>query len=351
MLLTLLLASSLRSCESSAPIPPSSYYTWAVVSNSTQTGQQPMTEVWSIGQLVAVDSSQNVSCRFAIQDLYPTQKPYTSTVVANFTSREELSLVVNQNGAESNCSSSTVSTNLIGYTWWIVPSPDILGLMAFDGYELVDRINTSAWTTAYRSDGQIIMLKWNVAVGSNVPMLYTNQTQFVGANRTTTLTTAFEGFKEFGGGFPSQCFISASDCEDAPKVCVANRAVSPDEVQAALSWVCGQENCTAINPGGDHFYPNILYPHADYAFDEWYQTHRTSPSGCSFNGAAYLVPCNRTKCVMCNASSSATEQQIEQALAWLCSVNGLQDCSAIQPGGSHFYPNTTRESEIDIEST
>ena len=62
----------------------------------------------------------------------------------------------------------------------------------------------------------------------------------------------------------------------------------------ALSWLCGQRalaGCAAINPGGDHYQPNTIRDHANWAFEQWYtQTPAGDKSyaSCFFASGAYL---------------------------------------------------------------
>jgi len=62
----------------------------------------------------------------------------------------------------------------------------------------------------------------------------------------------------------------------------------------ALNYICGPANidCSPINQGGDHYLPNDLISHANWAFNEYYQKNKkTGGAGaCSFGGIAELVP-------------------------------------------------------------
>jgi len=42
---------------------------------------------------------------------------------------------------------------------------------------------------------------------------------------------------------------------------------------------------------------------------------------------------------VCNAKPGTSDQQLINALSWVCGAGGL-DCSPINPGGAHYIPNT-----------
>ena len=131
-------------------------------------------------------------------------------------------------------------------------------------------------------------------------------------------------------------------------ICVADRSKSPSVLGGALSYACstGDVNCAPINQGGAEFYPNTIYAHCDYAFNQYYVAHESGGSAsCSFNGAAYLVNCT-TNCVKCVNKPTATNQQLLNTLGYLCGpgVGQLGElCVAIRPGGAAYFPNTTRD--------
>lgn len=54
------------------------------------------------------------------------------------------------------------------------------------------------------------------------------------------------------------------------------------------------------------------------------------------------LTCSRSKAKTCCVKSSATDEQLQNALTWACSSSGL-DCAPINPGGAHYEPNTVRD--------
>ena len=137
--------------------------------------------------------------------------------------------------------------------------------------------------------------------------------------------------------------VVVSDSSASPVRCVASPSATPSALYAAVDWVCGVEGCGAIQANGSHFYPNTIVAHATYAFDEYYRAHASQgPAACNFGGAGELVNCNVSAAATCNATSEASDSALQEALDWACSQRGVQDCAPIMPGGSHFYPNTTR---------
>ncbi|CAM6082905.1 unnamed protein product [Calypogeia fissa] len=76
--------------------------------------------------------------------------------------------------------------------------------------------------------------------------------------------------------------------------CVANSAATPQDLQQALDWACGNGgvNCSATLVGGPCYLPNTLPSHASWVFNAYYQMVSNAPNSCYFNGAAEIVSYN-----------------------------------------------------------
>lgn len=75
--------------------------------------------------------------------------------------------------------------------------------------------------------------------------------------------------------------------------CTCIPSAKDADLISALSWVCGpgKVDCSAINPGGSHFNPNDAVDHANYAFNAFYQAHKSDGfETCFFGGNAYVKP-------------------------------------------------------------
>eukprot|EP00755_Sulcionema_specki_P004769 Sspe_Gene.30935::Locus_15286_Transcript_2_2_Confidence_0.750_Length_1602::g.30935::m.30935/K09668/LARGE; glycosyltransferase-like protein LARGE len=110
-------------------------------------------------------------------------------------------------------------------------------------------------------------------------------------------------------------FSSASLSENS--VCIANRDSSQQAVLGALEWVCSQDH-PAVNCTNIRYFPSRLMERADWAFDRWYQAHRSEQGeeACDFGGSGRIVECDPSP-KRCAVRSGATDEEIQSGLEWV----------------------------------
>ncbi|KAE8668098.1 Type 1 membrane protein, putative isoform 1 [Hibiscus syriacus] len=72
--------------------------------------------------------------------------------------------------------------------------------------------------------------------------------------------------------------------------CVAKPSVPDPIIQEDMNYACGSgADCDSIQPSGSCFHPDILYAHASYAFNSYWQRTKYGGGTCEFGGTAILV--------------------------------------------------------------
>jgi len=107
------------------------------------------------------------------------------------------------------------------------------------------------------------------------------------------ITWAFDGFSDLIPPEAYQCTAPKIVCTQSNDICQAKRGLDPDLLGAQLQWVCqpNRVDCTPINPYGDHFQPNNVEAHCNWAFNTYYQANKylEGSYACDFNGVAQLI--------------------------------------------------------------
>ncbi|BBN01606.1 protein MpGH17.4 [Marchantia polymorpha subsp. ruderalis] len=101
---------------------------------------------------------------------------------------------------------------------------------------------------------------------------------------TATTPPATDPKDSAGSPATSQPFVTAGTW------CIANPAATPETLQPALDYACGQggADCALIQAGAACYLPNSLHDHSSYAFNQYYQTHKKTGGTCDFGGTAQL---------------------------------------------------------------
>ena len=88
--------------------------------------------------------------------------------------------------------------------------------------------------------------------------------------------------------------VPALAAPPTPANCTSLKSAADDDLITALGWVCGpggKVDCSSINTGGSHFFPNDAVHHANYAFTQFYHAHASNGyDTCFFGGNAAVSP-------------------------------------------------------------
>jgi len=138
---------------------------------------------------------------------------------------------------------------------------------------------------------------WFTTEGEKLPCLITLTDTT--SNPFLIQSFAFDGMTvNIPSSAMQKCQFPRTTCIGDNYVCNVKKNADTVAVVKALQWVCGSGalDCTPINQGGDHYFPNDLKSHANWAFNEYYQNNKDKQgnSACNFGGTAELVPPSNT---------------------------------------------------------
>jgi len=266
---------------------PPKFYSWMVVSVTRPGVPQPL---YSKGQMIAFDLSNKYACRFKQQNLLNLTAVRPSDYCdANTKYHYEVADTSGGQGLNPPCEKSVPLTAgsfvPIQYPQQFIQTAIFMGKVP---------VNQKMCNHFYAPSVTVAGSLFQIDVFSD-DNGYPCQIGLTSVKTTDVVTYAFDGFAEvIPGGIP--CDVAKLLCPERTWTCQVNPSATPQALQAALSWVCGVEDCSPINPGGSHYFPNTLKDHCNWAFDTYYINQRLSQGSyaCDFAGAAVLAPPNLT---------------------------------------------------------
>jgi len=274
----------------SAQPPPTSptsfppiWYTWVVTSVIKSGVTKPL---YDYGQLIAYDSVNQWSCRLGQQDLL-TPTPNRPVDYCDY--KAEMHYSIPYTTPNTTCSNSVVVT---GNLSTVVYPAEYLAAAKYYGVDKVNQLNCNHFSAA-----SILINGANLQmdVWTDTKTGYPCEISTIDLATTIITTWAFDGFNTIlPPNSVNQCLVAKILCAESNWVCNAKPGTTDQLLINALSWVCGAGNlnCGPINPGGDHYLPNTPIDHANWAFNAYYLTWRTTqgPGACDFGGIAQIIP-------------------------------------------------------------
>lgn len=263
---------------------PQQWHTWVVTSVKVANATDPQ---YNQGRLIMFDGINQVACRYWEQNLVnlstTRQADYCDYSVAKH-------YIMSDTKADSVCS-SIVPIN--GTLSRLAYPPDFVSTAKFLGVNHVGQLDCNHFfaPAIKLSDGQYVQMDVWTDVGLGLPC----QISTLNIKTNEITTWAFDGFAlAIPHQAIQQCSIPKIMCAEPDWVCHAKRTADPGVLGSALGWTCsdGKIDCTPINPGGDHYYPNTLMDHCDWAFNQYYLQHRYNQGidACDFGGVGEIVP-------------------------------------------------------------
>jgi len=156
----------------------------------------------------------------------------------------------------------------------------------------VNKVNQKNCNHFFARPVTIDGIAYQMDVWTSVANDYPCQIAMQDISEQITTTWAFDGFDKFIPPSSQLCYAAKIQCPQANWTCNVKKGASNSALSSALGWVCGNQDCSPIQPGGSHFQPNTLMDHCNWAFNEYFTTWKMQQGygACSFNGVAELVP-------------------------------------------------------------
>jgi len=273
------------------PVPPAVWppvwHTWVtinVVDANTQSS------IFTKGQLIAFDLENSNVCRYEQQMLYPASD-IRGVDTCNWQTGYHYG--IQSKDENVNCTAKiSLNTTLQQLVW----PTTFLNATKYMGTDKMAGVICNHWlATNIIIEGKIQQMDVWTTVDNGYPC----QIVLWEMAKSLHTTWSFDGFTNFIPPEAECCSAAKLLCLYPDWVCRAKRGLDPDLLGEQLQWVCDPDrlNCTAINPYGDHFLPNTVEDHCDWAFNAYYQENRADQGtfACDFGGNAELVSPNQPK--------------------------------------------------------
>jgi len=266
---------------------PSKFYSWVVVSVTRPGIDKPML---SQGQLIAFDSATQYSCRYQEQNLINATVTRSSDYCDGAKGMHYV--VIDATGVYGPNPPCNATIKLPGKLMPPQYPQDFLQNAKFLGVVKVNQKSCNHfYAPSVYGTGKTEFQMDLFSDSDGQPCQISIQNK----DNTDITTWAFDGFSpNIPPGIP--CDVPQLLCAERSWTCQAAPGATPSQLQSALSWVCGVQDCGPINPGGSHYYPNTLTDHCGWAFNNYYLNNRLQQGGgaCNFSGNAVLAPPNTT---------------------------------------------------------
>jgi len=234
----------------------------------------------NFGQVISVSGDGNWSCRTQQSELL---KP-ADKVPGDFCEYSAHNRSHRSDTRQAAQGGSCTTSALDGALPKLAFPKAVLDKFMFLGVDKVNQKMCNHWTALGVSPG--VDIDFWASVNDSFPCEISQRRSLTGGNWDIT-TWAFDGFNTVIPHDTIEECMSLK-CGAKPLKCAAKENVTDEQLGGALGWVCDPQNldCTPIQPGGDHYQPNTLTDHCNWAFEAFYSQGKGS---CDFGGVAELT--------------------------------------------------------------
>jgi len=295
-LLFLALLFYVNNCQQVPTRFPGTWHTWVVT--TVKRGDNPI-PIYDDGRLIMFDGINGVTCRYLEENLVNISNA-RGFDYCDYNSGKHY--FMDDNSPTSECSGILQLTAPLAV---LVFPQDFIRTAKFLGVDPVGKLYCNHFyaenvLVGSQYEHMDVWVEWSTGLPCQISTVNPLSKELI--------NWAFDGFTTIiPDQAVAQCSIPLIMCAKKNWLCKTKPGAPAPVLARALDWTCGEGklDCSPILPGGDHFYPDTLIDHCNWAFNQYFVNHRNNQgiAACNFGGAAELVQPNANMEAKPNLSS------------------------------------------------